>query len=274
MADNEICSICLEEVDLEVVIHRTEQLQQPRPVAVLACGHQFHLDCIFNAFCSWQGLKCPYCRQTQPGDLIRLGQSNPRQRRSSHITIRSNDPEEINIIDNFPASEGVHIRFDTQDDEDPQDSDFIVLLQGHLRCLYRIANERLEFLRHNRLEEERKLTRADAEQWGNSAVRRSCDTLGLLVNQENAVREIMEWTIQYQNQLRQQEALPRPRPSSDIIQSVHQFISEQIQATRYALNTLQRSQAVMCMPAREISLGQRIGRLLSIQRELGAYVRA
>jgi len=39
-----------------------------RPVAVLACGHCFHLDCIGNSFNAKRAMECPCCRDTQEGE--------------------------------------------------------------------------------------------------------------------------------------------------------------------------------------------------------------
>lgn len=279
-----ICAICLEKVNIECLLKRTVV---SRPVAVLSCGHPYHLDCITNAFFSRQGIKCPCCRQRQPGDWIPLRQSYSLDqtdipREEDEVNIVNYDQDLMVMTHISPLRTGSHsrqhIRFDAtqeeSDDSDDHESNdaFSSLLQGHLRCLYVIADERLECLRRNRVLEERKLTRANAEQWGNNAIRRICDTVGLLVEQESSVRNIMEWAIQYQTQLQRAESLV-PHPSSESIEKVQQFLSEQIEATRHALTTLQRSQAVMCMPGRELSLGQRIGRLLSIQRELAVYGR-
>ena len=62
------CAVCLEPVKGNMYAATKFKKKLERPVAVLCCGHSFHLDCIGNAFNAKQGMECPCCRETQPGE--------------------------------------------------------------------------------------------------------------------------------------------------------------------------------------------------------------
>ena len=63
------CAICFDEVQMQTIADATAfKTKLSRPVAVLACGHCFHLDCIGNSFNAKRAMECPCCRDTQEGE--------------------------------------------------------------------------------------------------------------------------------------------------------------------------------------------------------------
>lgn len=65
--DQHNCAVCLEPVkgNMDAATKFKDRLE--RPVAILSCGHCFHLDCIGNAFNAKGGMVCPCCRCKMPG---------------------------------------------------------------------------------------------------------------------------------------------------------------------------------------------------------------
>ena len=267
------CVICLEEIDMQSILLSSNS-RPSRPFAVLACRHPYHLDCITNAvlLCRpFQGLTCPLCRERQPGNW-----KHPVSATTIFIEPeieQANDggdeDEDIFHLDPPPGPRPQHRYFDDteQEEQESPNDEWIPVLEGHLRCLYIIANERYQVLQQNRLEQERKLTRANAEEWGKEAVRRICRSVRVCAEEERGLKEIMDWTMTMQVEVHTHLAIP----SSRTFHRVQRFLMEQLQTTQDALTTLQGSQSIMSMPSRELSLSQRIGRLDTMLRELTAF---
>ena len=63
------CAICFDPVHMHTLHDATTfKTKMQRPIAVLACGHCFHLDCIGNSFNAKRAMECPCCRDTQEGE--------------------------------------------------------------------------------------------------------------------------------------------------------------------------------------------------------------
>ena len=63
------CAICFDPVHMHALHDATTfKTKMQRPIAVLACGHCFHLDCIGNSFNAKRAMECPCCRDTQEGE--------------------------------------------------------------------------------------------------------------------------------------------------------------------------------------------------------------
>ena len=63
------CPVCFDPIQMNALADVTAfKKKLARPVAVLACGHCFHLDCIGNSFNAKKAMECPCCRATQKGE--------------------------------------------------------------------------------------------------------------------------------------------------------------------------------------------------------------
>lgn len=85
------CAICLEPIKGNMVAATKFEKKLERPIAVLSCGHSFHLDCIGNTFNAKKVMECPCCRETQPGewkeDLRRPSSEDLDAERSNRVDL-------------------------------------------------------------------------------------------------------------------------------------------------------------------------------------------